>query len=126
MSDLCHPDIEIYIRHCNLQQLERWLRSRCSGMNRRFSQGRIHEYRSVFNGAQVPILVHEKVVGIEWTSIWFRSNRTPWRRDLDCALEVARALQTQVRCLTSDWIRGRGQRKWWNIEAGRMNEMIWQ
>jgi hypothetical protein len=125
MSDLRHPDIEIYIRNCTQPQLERWLSKRCSTITRLFSQGRVHEYRSVINGIRVPILVHERVVGIDWSCIWFKSHRTPWARDLDCAREAGRALDTQVRCLTTDWIQGRGARRWWNIDNGRMQEIQW-
>jgi hypothetical protein len=126
MSDLRHPDIEIYIRNCTLEQLEQWLAARCSGMTKLFSQGQIHEYRSQINGNRIPILVHEKVIGCEWSSIWFKSSHTPWSRDLDCALEAAAALDTQIRCLTSDWVRGRGSRSWWDLDSGKMKEIQWQ
>jgi hypothetical protein len=125
MNDLRHPDIEIYIRNCTREQLEHWLAARSSGMTKLFSQGLVHEYRSVINGTRIPVLVHEKVKGVEWSSIWFKSSRTPWCRDLDCALEAGKTLEAQVRCLTSDWVRGRGARRWWSIDNGQMQEIQW-
>lgn len=125
MTDLCLPDIEIYVKNRSLEQLEHWLRHRCSWLDRSFSQGQVHEYGCILDGAVIPVLVHEHVVGKLWTSIWFKSDGTPWRRDLDCALEAADALGTQIRCQTSSRIGGLGNEQWWSVEAGRRERVQW-
>ncbi|MFC6671415.1 hypothetical protein [Marinobacterium aestuariivivens] len=76
MTDPRHPDIEIYVKNCSLEQLEQWLRNRCSTFEKKFSQGLIHEYDGIVDETKVPVMIHEKVVGKAWTSVWFKSDRT--------------------------------------------------
>lgn len=126
MTDSRHPDIEIYVKDCSLEQLEQWLRTRCSDLEKQFSQGQIHEYRSVIDDIAVPVMIHEKVVGKAWTSVWFKSDQSPWRKDLDCALEAADALGTQIRCIVGGWSNGQDPDDWWKIENGQQERIQWR
>lgn len=126
MSDPRHPDIEIYVKNCSLEQLEHWLRDRCSVLEKQFSQGQIHEYRSTIDDATVPVMIHEKVVGKAWTSVWFKSADTPWPQDIDCALEASRALDTQIRCIVGGWSNGQDPDEWWRVENGQQEKIQWR
>jgi hypothetical protein len=101
MTDPRHPDIEIYVKNCSLEQLEDWIKSHSSGLEKRFNQGPIYEYSCTMESVAVEVMIHQKVVGKAWTSIWFKSDRTPWAKDLDCALDAFAALETEIRCIAA-------------------------
>jgi hypothetical protein len=121
-----HPDIEIYIKNRSLQQILAWLHQRSDSLKPQYSSGGTHAFKAVLEGVQVPVMIHEKAVGKAWISVWFRSDATPWVRDLDCAEEVAKALDTQVRCIVSGWQDGDEPDEWWKIEGGEVEKITWR
>ncbi len=121
-----HPDIEIYIKNRSLQQILAWLHQRSDSLKPQHSSGGTHAFKAVLEGVQVPVMIHEKAVGKAWISVWFRSDATPWVRDLDCAEEVAKALDTQVRCIVSGWQDGDEPDEWWKIEGGEIEKITWR
>lgn len=121
-----HPDIEIYIKKRSLDQILDWLRSRCDSLKPHNSVGHTHSLTAVLDGVRVPVMIHEKAAGKAWISVWFRSDATPWVRDLDCAAEVANALDTQVRCIVSGWQDGDDPDEWWCIENGNTEKISWR
>lgn len=128
MSDesLRHPDIEIYIKNRSLDQILAWLAQRCEQLDSPRHSGGTHRLNALLGGVRVPVLIHEKAVGKAWTSVWFRSDRTPWSRDLDCAEEAAAALGTQVRCIVSGWQDGDDPDEWWRVEQGVAEKITWR
>ncbi|MBV0932608.1 hypothetical protein [Marinobacterium weihaiense] len=125
-NDTRHPDIEIYIKGRSLEQILDWLRARCDSLTPQPGGGGLHAFQTVLDGARVPVMINEKAVGKAWTSVWFRSDATPWQRDLDCAEEAARSLQTQVRCIVSGWQDGDDPDEWWKIEDGATEKITWR
>ncbi len=121
-----HPDIEIYIKSRSLDQIIAWLQTRCDSLKPLHSSGTTHAFNAVMDGVKVPVLINEKAVGKAWVSVWFRSDATPWVRDLDCADEVAKALDTQVRCIVSGWQDGDDPDEWWRIENGNTEKISWR
>ncbi|UTW11584.1 hypothetical protein [Marinobacterium rhizophilum] len=126
MTDPRHPDIEIYVKNCSLEQLEEWITRHCTGLEKRFNQGLIYEYSCTMNAAPVEVMIHQKVVGKAWTSIWFKSDRTPWAKDLDCALDAFAALATEVRCIAAGWSNGQDPDEWWQIATGQPEKIQWR
>jgi len=126
MTDLRHPDIEVYIKNRPLDAVLDWLGQRCETVQIQNSVGGTHALEIVIEGVKVPVMIHEKAVGKAWISIWFRSEQTPWIRDLDCALEIAAALSTQVRCIASGWSDGDDPDEWWRVENGQSEKIQWQ
>jgi len=120
-----HPDIEIYIKNRSLEQILQWLRRRTDAVEAHDSVGATHSLSVVFAGARIPVMIHEKAVGKSWVSIWFRSDATPWARDIDCAMEVAAALDTQVRCIVSGWQEGDDPDEWWTTNGSEIEKIIW-
>lgn len=88
--------------------------------------GATHALEVQLDGVQVPVMIHERAVGKAWISIWFRSDRTPWPQDIDCAREVSAALDTQVRCIASGWNEGDDPDEWWKVEKGIASRIQWQ
>lgn len=125
MTDERHPDIEIYIKNRSLDEIETWLRQRFDALDTDFSQGTVHEYKASLSDASVPVMIHEKVVGKAWTSVWFKSDATDWAKDLDCALQAAQELDTQIRCIASGWADGDEPDEWWKVENGEQEKIHW-
>lgn len=126
MTDQRHPDIEVYIKNRPLEAVLDWLGQRCDSVQTQNSVGGTHALEIVIEGTSVPVMIHEKAVGKAWISIWFRSDATPWVRDLDCALELSAALDTQVRCIASGWSEGEDPDEWWRVENGQSEKIQWQ
>ena len=121
-----HPDIEIYIKGRTLEPILAWLEQRCEALEEVQSSGNTHHLMCTMNGQRVPLMIHERALGKAWTSLWFRSDATPWVRDLDCAEEASAALDTQVRCIVSGWQDGDDPDEWWRIEAGETEKITWR
>lgn len=126
MTNPRHPDIEIYIKNRPLEAILDWLRERCDQVRPVNDVGGTHALEVQLDGEQVPVMIHERAVGKAWISIWFRSDRTPWAQDIDCAREVSAALDTQVRCIASGWNEGDDPDEWWKVEKGIASRIQWQ
>lgn len=125
-TEIRHPDIEIYIKNRSLEQILTWLRRRADSLESHNSVGGTHSLTAFINSQRIPVMIHEKAVGKAWISVWFRSDATPWVRDIDCAHEVAAALETQVRCIVSGWQDGDDPDEWWKIEGGEVEKITWR
>jgi len=125
MSEQRPPDIEIYVKSCSVASIEKWLSSCGSALVSVFSQGATHEYQLTLNAIQITVLVHEKVAGKAWTSVWFKSDNTPWSNDLECARTATVALDAQVRCIAGGWADGDDPDEWWKLEKGEESLIQW-
>jgi len=121
-----HPDIEIYIKNRPLEAILEWLNQRADALESRHSSGSTHSLTAIFGQQRIPVMIHEKAVGKAWISVWFRSDATPWVRDLDCAQEAAETLDTQVRCIVSGWQDGDDPDEWWKVEGGETEKILWR
>lgn len=125
MTEQRHPDIEIYIKSRTLDEIEAWLAS-LGTLQKTSNKGLTHDYELVLDGQNVPIMLHEKVAGKAWLSLWFKENLTPWDQDLDCARAASQAMDTQIRCVASGWSDGDEPDEYWKIENGNEEKMIWR
>lgn len=122
-----HPDIEIYIKDRSVAQISDWLETICDSLESEFQQGQVHHYIGAINGTKIPVMIHEKVSGKAWTSVWFNSDQTPWLKDLDCARQAATTLNTQIRCIASGWNTGDEPDEWWKVDTdGQAEKCLWR
>lgn len=121
-----HPDIEIYIKDRSLERITQWLEQICHPLKQDVKQGQVHHFNGFIEGQEIPIMIHEKASGKAWTSVWFNSDKTPWNKDLDCAEQAARELDTQIRCIASGWTSGDDPDEWWRVEQGQVEKINWQ
>lgn len=121
-----HPDIEIYIKSRSLEQILAWLEQLSESPQAVETAGSTHHLSCIIKGQTIPVMIHERALGKAWTSLWFRSDATPWERDLDCAEEASQALDTQVRCIVSGWEDGDDPDEWWRIENGNTEKISWR
>ncbi|WP_136681348.1 hypothetical protein [Neptunomonas sp. XY-337] len=125
MSDNRHPDIEIYVKNCSPDSLHKWLQSVAEQVTQEASQPGTHAFTLLIDGHRVPVLIHEKVAGKAWTSVWFKENHTPWEKDIDCARAASTALETQIRCIASGWNNGDDPDEWWKVEGDNEELITW-
>ncbi|WP_293268684.1 hypothetical protein [Neptunomonas sp.] len=120
MTDQRHPDIEIYIKNRSISSVENWLSALGTDLKtlpaQNVSDKNTHEFSVIIAGTSIPVFIHERAAGKAWTSVWFKSDQTPWVKDLDCARVASVALETQVRCIASGWKNGDDPDEWWKVE----------
>lgn len=95
------PDIEIYLKRPALEDIEAWLDDRF-GITGSGNRG---DGQVFWLGAdpEIECVVIENVVKGGYTSVWFRSDATPWATDRDCALEAFARLGVEVRASAGAW-----------------------
>lgn len=121
-----HPDIEIYVKDRSVEQIVDWLNGLCQPLQLDYAQGQVHHYIGNMDGQDIPIMIHEKVNGKAWISVWFNSDSTPWIKDLDCAEQAAKEMDTQIRCIASGWNTGDDPDEWWKVENGHQEKIQWR
>lgn len=127
MTDTRHPDIEIYVKSKTLDEIRTWLEQHSTEPVREISsKGLIHELELNVTGQHVPVMIHEKVAGKAWVSVWFKSDKSPWAKDLDCAEAAAAEMATQIRCIASGWEDGDDPDEYWKVEQGNVEKIQWR
>jgi hypothetical protein len=126
MTDTRHPDIEIYVKDRTLDAILEWLNSYSHTPGSVTSKGLIHELEITFPEGPVGVMIHEKVAGKAWVSVWFKDNLTPWTKDLDCALAASTEMATQVRCIAAGWDDGDDPDEFWKVESGTQEKIQWR
>lgn len=111
---MIYPDIEIYVKEQPTEDVLSWIKERV-GITAQEELRR--DGKRVFDltvgDPAYQCLIICRVNG-DFSSIWFNSTRLPWTSDVDCAVDCATALDTEVRCQDPDsevWIRVRDQQQ---------------
>lgn len=125
MTDTRHPDIEIYVKDRSVERIKEWLISQSRDFSLLSSKGQIHEFSMNFPDGPAEVMIHEKVAGKAWVSVWFKTNNTPWSKDLDCAHAAAQGMETQVRCIASGWAEGDDPDEYWKVEGNEQEKIQW-
>ncbi|NQZ29794.1 MAG: hypothetical protein HRU06_00885 [Oceanospirillaceae bacterium] len=130
MSDLHHPDIEIYIKNCSPEQVTGWLSSQAIKVSISKKSELTLELDVDFAGGSTQAVLQQKVSGKAWSSLWLKTNTTPWPTDLDCAAHAANFLETQIRCIKGGWSEDEDDTQdddqWWKIEGNERELIKWQ
>lgn len=126
MTNTRHPDIEIYIKNSSVEAIQDWLKSHSDHVELLSSKNTIHELAITFEGGPIEAMIHERVAGKAWTSLWLKSNTSPWATDLECAHTASKELNTQIRCIASGWNDGDDPDEYWKVENGSEEKIQWQ
>ena len=116
MTDSNHafPDIQIYIKRPELEQLEAWLKATVGPIK---IETRGSSSQVTLGNGESCLIVANAVKG-GYTSVWFKTNQTPWPTDRDCALAAWQALGLETRCSNGGW-DGNDEQGWRRFtEAG--------
>lgn len=109
-----YPDIEIYLKHVNPDDLVEWLRTRFGQCEISKQSRRVTELNVGYQEQIIPVLIVEKAQGI-FTSLLFESNHTPWANDKACGLEAYEQFNTEIRCNADSWQEGAEPDEWLSI-----------
>lgn len=119
-------DIEIYTKALSFDQIHLWLDSRFGAVTVLNSGKVVHDLQVTHEGHTIDVMVVEQAVGKPWTSIWFKSEQTPWSDDMACARDINAALHCRVRCNAGHWQEGGDMDEWWQLdEKGGESFIAW-
>lgn len=126
-----HPDLEIYIKNRTPDEISQWLENCCDRLITMKDSTTSREFQVFFGDAQIDCLLQLKVSGKMWSSLWFKSNQTPWLTDLDCALQASQEMSTQIRCIKAGWSdtdedSDCEEDQWWKVEDQQQTLISWQ
>ena len=78
-------------------------------------------------GNVVEVMITPKAAGKAYTSIWFKSDKTPWPSDLSCANNFLQKFDTEVRCSAESWQESEAEysEKWWKLTRDTKELVSW-
>ncbi|UZE95099.1 hypothetical protein [Alkalimarinus alittae] len=122
------PDIEVYIKECSIDEIITWLNSVFEDVKTLGPLDKKSITLTCTNGDNsIPLTVYTGAAGKLYTSLWFQSEKTPWKTDLDCALAIANALDTEVRCATNSWEESAdSENEWWKVTKEGQTTVNWK
>jgi hypothetical protein len=99
------PDIEIYVKRVATADIESWLKQHFTVEVLATDASYLLTYQEL----TCECLVVPNAVSGGFTSIWFKSNNTPWQTDLDCAESAYEFLKAEIRCSAGSWEAEQGE-----------------
>ena len=118
-------DIEIYINHVSIEDIETWLVTLFKPVNETSSSGKTTRYRAHIGDSPFVIVVITNVVE-SYSSIWFDSKDTLWENDIECARSAFTQFKQEVRCVENSWQEGQDPDQWYSISDQGENSIIWK
>ena len=118
------PDIEIYLKDCDLEAVSHWLSTALAATPRWLTKGQISQALI----AQLPVTWFKHAVG-KWNSLLIESADSPWATDLDCAQAAYATLGVEVRCSLGGWQESQGEAdadQWLKVTAEGVTEFTWR
>ena len=92
------PDLEIYLKRVPPHDILAWLKTIFDEV-----QVLTTEPSTQCLVDQMACTISENVAKGGYTSLWFKSNATPWLSDLDCARAAFDHFGGEIRCSTGGW-----------------------
>ena len=114
------PDVEIYVRDCEVERAVAWVRSAVGPLVGPREAGAAIAF-------QLPVGSVVLTPGIEdgpYLSVWFNTPDRPWWTDVECARAAARQLDRVVRCDPGAEYPGLDSRAGWVVEIDGASESI--
>lgn len=119
------PDIEIYIKDASADAIKAWLDDRF-GLMSESQQGDALNCR--LGAEHMECVIVENAAKGGFTSVWFKSDRTPWPDDTSCAREAFARFGTEIRSSTAPWQEGEDETTaggWLSISDGGERIINW-
>lgn len=120
-----HPDIEIYIKRVDPDDLLRWIAQRFE-VDEKGEAGETLKLRLVYRGSPLVCTIYENAAKGGYTSVSFEPNHTPWDTDEACAEEAFTEFQLEVRCVTGGWTnQSSNEGGWYRFTAQGRSTVNW-
>ena len=101
-SNPVQPDVEIYIKRAEVEDITTWLADHFTvGESRQ--AGETIKYALGFEGKPLTCTVLPKAARGGYVSVLFEPNNTPWATDEACAEEAWEHFGLEVRCSIGGW-----------------------
>ena len=121
------PDLEIYIRAPDVQQLAARLETALS-LSHWEKEGPLLRARIINESSQADVVLHDRAFK-NYCSLWVTQNLTPWDTDLALAEWASNEFPAlDVRCSQSGWSEQESldeRVKWYRVRAGAVDEVFW-
>ena len=127
------PDVEIYIKNVVLDDLASWLAEVFSDTDIKLitninldSPKPVTTHISL-NEQRIELMITPRAAGKAYTSIWFKSQNTPWKSDLECAHSALTRMDTEVRCSAESYTESEEEfsEKWWKLTRDSKELVVW-
>lgn len=103
------PDIEIYVKHADMEILSQWLSKNFakvempSHATQVFAKGKAIKSKVYNDDACSDLLITPKASGKDFCSIWIKNNISHWENDESCARSLLEEADFEIRCSVSGW-----------------------
>lgn len=128
MAPDMQSDIEIYIKHTTAKEIISWLESLFEKVSPLKHSGKVSLLSCTNQQSNFQVEIVSEAVGKNFTSVWFQSDKTPWKSDLNCAKEAFLHFQSEVRCSEGDWKEEDEipeKQLWWRVNEDGEKRVIW-
>ncbi|RMF13001.1 MAG: hypothetical protein D6758_14035 [Gammaproteobacteria bacterium] len=119
-----YPDIEVYIRGISTRAIKEWVEQLSESPVDWSTRGKTLLGTSTLGGHSIPVHVIEEACE-GYHCLWWESDKTPWKTDLDCAREVFKALGGTVRCSLGSWSGQPDDAGWMEISSDGERTIQW-
>lgn len=124
------PDIEIYIKNVEAEQLLSWLNDNFSTIDIKLDSKALEGKQSIsgeltLEEGHIPIVITPCAAGKAFCSVWFKSAETPWENDEACALSLLEKFDLEIRCATGGWEENEDEAgEYWNSITRNEKKLI--
>ena len=118
------PDIEIYVKECDMTAIAEWLSQAIGPCTPWQKRGQMQRCQA----GGINVTWTNKAVG-SWHSLWLDSDQTPWATDTECAQAAFAALGVEIRCAPSGWDEEEDMEqadRWLKVTSEGVEEIVWQ
>jgi hypothetical protein len=120
-----YPDLEIYIKRVEPEQVVRWLEDRFELEKTQPSKDAVVCTLRGTTSKTMECVILLKAAKGGYASVWFKSNDTPWNTDKDCAIDAFDFFQPkEIRCSTGGW-EGNDEGGWFRITNDGVQTVNW-
>tara|TARA_R110002073_G_scaffold27872_11_gene89235 strand:- start:3150 stop:3518 length:369 start_codon:yes stop_codon:yes gene_type:complete len=114
------PDLEVYLKRVPTEDIVTWLESLFESVRVLSTDP---STKCLINET-MPCTISENVAKGGYTSLWFKTNQTPWATDHDCAQAAFDHFQCETRCSTGGW-EGEDDGGWLRITVDGTQTVNW-
>lgn len=114
------PDIEVYLLKAEAAEIQDWLTSQFTQVEEQKST--VKSVQWLVDGVEVLFSLNSNK---NFSSLWFKQNKTPWDNDLECGRSLHAALDKEVRCSKATWKEGDDGPAWTKLIRGEEKDLDW-
>ncbi|MGB2390048.1 MAG: hypothetical protein ACPH77_03580 [Pseudomonadales bacterium] len=125
MTDPRYPDLEVYVKTSDLDELAAML-DQILSLSPWDKSDSVYCARIDSQRGDSEVYLRPRAYK-NFASIWIKKNVTPWSTDHDLALALGEKTNTEIRCSTGSWsdIESDEQALWWRIRNGISKQVQW-